>query len=246
MSALHRHAHTLPAADALGQVLHPYQPTHTWAGEHLDRQWRALAELPLNDEQLIQMKTRRWFGKVMRGWLRREDALKLYELAWHARGDILELGCYHGLSTSILARAVHATDRTRRIHTCDLRADRVKHTLRNVARFGLGRYVHAEALDAIELTRRFADAGRQVEFAFVDHSHAYEPVLQVCRLLDRVIAPGGFVYFHDFNDARNHRENPDYGVFQAVMDGLSPEAFEFWGTYGCAGLYRRRDDRLKT
>ena len=40
------------------------------------------------------------------GWLWREDALKLYEMAYFARGNILELGCYHGLSTALLALAL--------------------------------------------------------------------------------------------------------------------------------------------
>lgn len=229
----------MPTLGTLGQVLAPYRPTYAWDGAHIDDAWRALGELPLSDEGLIQMQTRRWFGKTMRGWLRREDALKLYELAFFTKGDILELGCYHGLSTTILARACRNTDPSRRIYTCDLRADRVAATMKNLARYRLDDLVHAEAADAIELTRRMAQQGKRFEFAFIDHSHAYSPVLEVCKLLDAVIAPGGWCYFHDFNDARNAVEDiEDYGVYQAVMEGLPQSRFQFYGTYGCAALFR--------
>jgi hypothetical protein len=41
------------------------------------------------------------------GFLFRTEALKLYEMAYNARSDILELGTHKGLSTSILAHALH-------------------------------------------------------------------------------------------------------------------------------------------
>lgn len=48
----------------------------------------------------------------IRGFLRREDALKIYELAFHASGDVLEMGSAWGLSTSILCRAVADSGRS--------------------------------------------------------------------------------------------------------------------------------------
>jgi hypothetical protein len=32
----------------------------------------------------------------------------------------------------------------------------------------------------------------------------------------------------------------DHGVYQAVVDGLAPADFDFYGLYGCLALYRRR------
>ena len=50
----------------------------------------------------------------------------------------------------------------------------------------------------------------------------------------------GFALFHDFNDPRNSMEEvADYGVYQGVMDGLRTDRWEFWGIYGCTGLFRR-------
>jgi hypothetical protein len=81
---------------------------------------------------------------------------------------------------------------------------------------------------------------KQFGFIFIDHSHAYTPVYEVCRALDGLVTLGGFCLFHDFNDIRNRDRNDiDHGVYQAVRDGLDKERFEFYGIYGCSGLYRR-------
>jgi hypothetical protein len=78
------------------------------------------------------------------------------------------------------------------------------------------------------------------DFAFIDHSHAYEHVYDVCRSLDKVLRHGAFCLFHDFNDPRNAAaEEIEYGVYQGVFEGLDLSSFEFWGIYGCTGLFRR-------
>jgi hypothetical protein len=60
-------------------------------------------------------------------------------------------------------------------------------------------------------------------------------------MLPAIVGSGGFCLFHDFNDRRNEDpDEPDYGVHRAVADGLDPESFEFYGIYGCSGLYRAR------
>lgn len=75
----------------------PYRATYAFAGEFLNEQHRFYSICPAK-EHLIDLG--------IDGWLRRENALNLYELAYFAPGPILEIGSYHGLSTSILARAV--------------------------------------------------------------------------------------------------------------------------------------------
>ncbi|MEZ4837503.1 MAG: class I SAM-dependent methyltransferase, partial [Caldilineaceae bacterium] len=104
----------------------------------------------------------------------------------------------------------------------------------------LHRQVTCRTADAVAAAEAYATAQRQFGFVFVDHSHAYEPVYGVCRVLDQIIAPGGFCLFHDYNDIRNaDPEDKEYGVYQAVVDGLNLDAFEFYGIFGCCGLYRR-------
>ncbi len=172
-------------------------------------------------------------GTIIKGWLWKGDALKLYELAYYATGDVLELGTYAGLSTCILAQAVIDSGRAGRVVPIDI-ADvgwKINADLNQVSHridFQLG--------PAIEKVNGLIAAGRKFGFAFIDHSHTYEEVAAVCPMLDKVMQPGSFVQFHDYNDPRNGRE-PDYGVWQAVVESLPP-SFQFYGVYGCSGLYR--------
>ena len=53
----------------------------------------------------------------------------------------------------------------------------------------------------------------------------------------RLVAAGGFVLFHDYNDPR-HGADPEHGVYQAVADAMPAGRFEFCGVYGCSCLYR--------
>ena len=65
-------------------------------------------------------RTESYIDVGIRGWSQHDDALKLYEMAFFAEGDILELGCFEGLSTSIVAQAIADADRSRKMHTIDL------------------------------------------------------------------------------------------------------------------------------
>ncbi|MCL4190227.1 MAG: hypothetical protein KJZ87_00670 [Thermoguttaceae bacterium] len=89
----------------------------------IDATHRAIAGCPLADGVLVQLRDRG--GRIIPGWLRREDALKLYELAFFAPADILELGSFHGLSTSILAQAAAHSPFPKRACSIDLNLDTV-------------------------------------------------------------------------------------------------------------------------
>jgi len=54
--------------------------------------------------------------------------------------------------------------------------------------------------------------------------------------LHQLIAPGGFVLFHDFNDARNRT---DFGIYQAVLENFTDREFIFSGLFGCTAVYRK-------
>lgn len=173
------------------------------------------------------------------GWLLPQDALKLYEIAYFS-GDILELGTYKGLSTSILCNAVFNSGRPRPIVTVDISRELSLEAKEDMnKRMILGKEnVSYFVFNAITFVANLAEAGRTFSFAFIDHSHVYTHVKDCCKNLHRVIEPGGFVLFHDYNDPRNaHEACKDYGVFQGVNDGLSD--FEFYGIYGCTSLWRR-------
>ncbi|MBP7691739.1 MAG: class I SAM-dependent methyltransferase [Anaerolineales bacterium] len=238
---MHRHADTFLTLEALGTRIPVYQPTYEFPGPYLDAAHAALAQGPFKDGFLIQRRDSRWLGQIIPGWLRAEDALKLYELAYFAAGDILELGSYHGLSTSIMAEAGRNSPQPKRLYSVDLDGMAVRAARFHLWRAGLAAAVQVERQEALAAVRAHAAAGRSLALVFVDHSHEYQPVYEVCRALPEVLPPGGFCVFHDFNDPRNRDSaNRDYGVYQAVVAGLDPAHFEFWGCYGVLALYRRR------
>jgi len=237
---VHSHTQTWLSIEDLGSRILPYLPTYDFSSPHIDEAHGAIANATLNEDSLIQMPNGGWFASAIQGWLRREDALKLYELAYFASGDILELGSYHGLSTSIIARAALNSCKPKHIESVDLDPACTKATKNNLKRLGLLKLVNVRTADAVVAIEEYAAKQAQFGFVFIDHSHAYQPVYDACKALGRVTSPGGFWLFHDFNDHRNRdTTNKDYGVYQAVVDSLDMNQFEFYGIYGCTGLFRR-------
>lgn len=232
---MNTHPETFLQIDKLGSRIPPYNPTFDFLDSFIDESHRRFMDCP-TDGAKIQVN---WSGKIIPGSLRREDALKLYEIAYFTAEDILELGADRGLSTSILSRANHNSPNKKHIYSVDLNPKCVKATENNLKAAGLYKDITIICDDAILAVKRFASQKKQFGFIFVDHSHAYEPVYQVCRDLRKITAKGGFCLFHDFNDRRNRDlHNEQYGVYQAVIDGLNEKEFEFYGIYGCAALYR--------
>jgi hypothetical protein len=225
---LAQHADTWIEEDRLGAEYPEYRPTHTFRGPYIDAAHAAIAAYPRKGVII---------DAGIPGWLRPADALKLYEMCYFARGDVLELGAYHGLSTSIAARALRNAGRgRRRIVSLELDAEAAAEATRNTAEWDdLRTIVLGDARDAC---RALMEERRRFAFAFVDHSHNYELVHAACLDLKTLLAPDGFALFHDFNDARNGRD-PDYGVWHAVRDAFSDGSFAFFGVYGCTGLWRR-------
>ena len=207
-----------------------FRKTYRYRGFYIDEGHRAL---------VARIRRDRMIERGIEGWLLPADALKLYELAYFCGGDILELGTYRGLSASVLLEASVAAGLDNTIVSIDLDPGATEAGRATVAgRPGAGR-VWFFATSGDEALGTFARARRLFRFCFIDHSHAYEHVLSACRSLPDVLEPGAFCLFHDYNDQRNAMAHiPDYGVYQGVTDGLDPDRFEFWGIYGCCGLFR--------
>jgi len=175
------------------------------------------------------------------GWLRREDALKLYEMAYCTSGHILELGPYLGVSTTILAQAVKDAGRGTLITSVDIGPAITAEARRHLEHRELDTYVQLVCAEATEFCRELIHNKRTFGFVFIDHSHAYRDVCEICQLLPELLLEGGFCLFHDFNDVRNNDvNNLDYGVSRAVYDTLDMKAFNFYGIYGCTALYRKK------
>jgi predicted O-methyltransferase YrrM len=209
----------------------PFRKTFGYEGNFLNEEHRQLGT-KLHETGMIDIG--------VDGWLLPADAYKLYEMAYCCAGDILELGSYRGLSTSVINQACTANGRSQVIVSIDIDPAAIEEASRQVRSREGGHRAHFFAVDAETAVRDLARAKRIFSFAFVDHSHEYEHVLGVCLHLHRVVEIGGFALFHDFNDPRNNVDAfPEYGVYQGAMEGLCRCRWEFWGIYGCSGLFRR-------
>ena len=254
------------SAHELGRKIPEYRKTYDFAGRFIDDYhawWNSCPTTgvkvgrrprPTRAESLADPQ---YDIRDVPGSLRRADALKLYELAYFCGGNAIDLGTSFGLSCSIMAGAMEHARSAGCIDTVDVDPHSQK-----LARISVGRLPGAARVkfhlgDAGQFLADYAGGGRQAAFVFVDHAHSYERVLEAARLMNAVVAPGGFVLFHDYNDWRN--SDPDdpafadlwrglpsgqdiganrYGVYQAAHEGLSPQ-FQFHGAFGCTGLFRR-------
>lgn len=161
------------------------------------------------------------------GFLARDEAMKLYELAFFAPGDVLELGTFKGLSTSIIARAL--SDRqSGALVTCDIDPDFSAAAARHVRTSSGGERVNFLVGDAPKLIDGLIADGRKFGFAFIDHWHGYEATQAAAIRLSNVLVPGGFVLFHDYNDPDTRNPDHHHKVYQAVHDTIGKDpAFRF-------------------
>ena len=221
--------------DQVGAFGLPYQPTFGRA-RYINAYHRALAQGPHTDVDGMAIVV-----SPIPGWLRVEEALKLYEMAYYSPGDILEIGTYQGLSATFMSQAVRHSGRPRAILSLDISPQSITAARRHIDAHGVGEVVRLVCCDARDAVDWLTRAGRQFGFVFVDHSHTFEDVLLVCRGLAPLVVEGGFALFHDFNDPRNaDPSRPDYGVSTAVYVGLPADEFDFYGVFGSAALYRKQ------
>lgn len=164
------------------------------------------------------------------GWLQPGDALKLYELAYFARGPILEIGTYRGKSTSIIAAALRDAGSGMPFFSLDIDPDALAFTRRVLRERNLGRYVHLVRGTTATLLRVRPDL--MPVFTFVDGDHTTKGVLRDLAALHHHVPDGGVLLFHDYVDTR-------YGVANGVAGSWVADECEFSGRFGCAVLFRR-------
>src|SRR5512139_4237922 len=143
-----KHTETFLELDKLGSQFPTYQPTLKLDTKFMQLRDEFFSRIEMNGG-LIKMKNRKYFGEYIQGWLRRDDALKLYEMAYYAKDDILELGSYHGLSTTIMANAIRQSPLKKKIHTVDLQPQNINLTNKNLRKAGVAKYVEGICGDAI-------------------------------------------------------------------------------------------------
>lgn len=206
----------------------PYRPTFSFDGPYINDNHQFYAAIPTHGAKI---------AADVPGSLRREDALKLYELAYFTRGNVLEIGTGNGLSTSIMLQAMNDAGSQGRIYTTDLSRKAV-----DIARSHVrSERVKFHVMEGTAFVDEMLTVGRKFGFVFVDHAHTYQPVKSVVERLPAAMWKGVFCLFHDYKDWRNaDPDEDDYQVYQAVEDGLDRRKFDFYGLYGCTALYRRK------
>src|SRR4051812_21217161 len=117
--AVIRHADTWIELYQLGKR-QPYRPTYS-ESLTLGPTHRRLLDAPLKPGSVV-------IDIGIPGSLRREDAAKLYELAFFGQGDVLVMGLGHGLSAAIVAQAIYDANRTGKVVGVDVDPHTVQRT----------------------------------------------------------------------------------------------------------------------
>jgi cephalosporin hydroxylase len=229
-----RHANSavyFPQLGNLGVDFPPCHPTFRFPGQFINNTHQAIARLPV-DGGLIR--------DSIPGFLRPADALALYEHAYFATGDVLELGSAWGLSTRILCRAVQDSGRNSRVTSIEILPEFQEATARAISNAGLTEFYESIPGDAASQCDTLVAQSCRFAFAFIDHDHSHQATRRICTQLPALLQPGGYALFHDFNDARNQAEPELYGVYRGVEELLQSPDFSFERTIGCCALLRRR------
>jgi predicted O-methyltransferase YrrM len=227
-----KHASEWKLFEALDCAVAPYRPIHAVPDDGISEYNRRLAAAKggmHGSPFLIDIG--------IEGFLHKEEALKLYEMAYYASGDILELGTHKGLSTSILVQALH--DRGNgEIVTIDINKATNKVAMANLARSPGAKRVNFMLTDAKAGMDKLTAEGRIFAFVFVDHWHGYEATYDAALRVYGLLSAGRHVMFHDFFDPSNADPEHVYGVYQAVIDvfGTDPR-FIFAGAAGSSALF---------
>ena len=212
----------------------PYVRSFQFPGDTIDGFHARLATAPLGRKGVN-------FGIDigLDGYLARAEAMKLYELVYFGSGDVLELGTYMGLSASIIGNALRNRG-DGELHTCDI-STVYSRTAQQCLKWHPARpFIHFHTGDAPPFLDRMIAQQRTFGLVFVDHWHSYEQTHEVAIRLPRLVRPGGFAMFHDYNDPSARDPAHPHKVFQAVHDGLDKDMFQPCCVVASSAVFQRR------
>jgi predicted O-methyltransferase YrrM len=220
--------------DALGQQAAPYVPTHSFPGDRIDPFHASFDSVPLG-----KMGVPFLIDIGIDGFLLKDEALKLYEMAYFSSSNVIELGTHKGLSTSIIAKALTQSGRrNRNFETIDIDVIRNIVARKNVG-FWRNRWVKFSLMDATKRLDQIIAEGRKAGFIFVDHWHGYKETLEAAERTTHLLVDGGYVMFHDFLDPGNNTPGHPYGVYPAVLDALgNDKRMKFACLCGSSAVFR--------
>lgn len=213
----------------------PYAKTFKFSGQYATKFHKDIGRAPGG-----RMDQSFWIDLGVDGYLLHSEAMKLYELAYFSEGDILELGTFRGLSTSIIAHALHDSEEGRRLLTCDIEPAYSSSARAFVEALPGGTQVRFHVGDATEFMQELEVGERQFGMAFVDHWHSYDTTYAAAIRLDALLCRNGFAMFHDYNDFFNADADHVHKVYPAIQDTIAKHPnFEFYGIFGLSGVFRK-------
>jgi cephalosporin hydroxylase len=234
-STVERHKDTWVLFEELG-TKRPYRKTYRFAGDYLNERHKSYTTCPTGLNGVPAC-----INIGINGYLQVADALKLYELAYHSPGNILEIGTFNGLSTSIMAQALADAHSKATIITDDIDSNSSAIARRNLFNRPGQERVQFHVEDASRFMEQLCAQGRKFAFIFIDHWHGYETTFDAAEHAKHLLEPGGFLLFHDYNDPSNSDPSHVYGVYQAVADSLLiDDDYVFFGCFGCCALFRKK------
>jgi predicted O-methyltransferase YrrM len=161
--------------------------------------------------------------KAVPGWFTYDDAAHFtlvlrMQTAAGIRGDILEIGPYHGRSTAILAGALVEGERLTAVDPFQSGEVYVanpptpERLLSNVTAANPGLKADAVEIIAAYSTELELADDRRFRFVHIDGSHERDVVLHDLTMTERHLLPGGVVVLDDY-------DHPDWpGVTEAISD----------------------------
>ena len=155
------------------------------------------------------------------GWLSEDEARLLWLCCQKTDGAILEVGCYQGRSTVLLAsfgRTVQCVDPFAGFCTEDLDGDKAR-----AAFLANTRQLSNVFIEVCKVEDWGAFISPHIDLCYLDGDHTYEGVQNDITAIAALLCPGAMIAFHDYFDARNNTGAEGYGVVRAVKNTLSKE-----------------------
>ena len=172
----------------------------------------------------------------IQGWLQPREMrfLSLAVLNQTAQGRVVELGSYHGKSTSVLASTIKQTGGEKLISVDPIDPQPLH---QNLARLGLQQYVDARHQTSTEFA---ASWDSPIGLLWHDGANDYQTVQQDCRDLFPLLTDRSIVAFHDVLNASGERIH----IFDEMV--LNSPNFGRVGICGSIGFGQYRSALMAT
>ncbi len=173
----------------------------------------------------------------IRGKLEPADHYKLYEMAYFARGPILEIGRLAGKSTTLLALGARDGPAAGHIFSIELDDKLVPTADASLSARGLRELVTFISGDSATAV---SELDGSFDLVFVDGDHSFSGVERDMGALRGRVSAGGSIMFHDyFHGGNDDPSNEAYGVRAAVDAGARLNGIAFRGRFGGIALFEQ-------